>query len=150
MQSKLYEWWNIKKPLNEDTAFFKDLFTPDTNFKGCDICMMDSNYPRARKNHMFLLHYNQTGGNRRNQQLPINVLKRGPIKYFSINFNWYKDFYDFFQERIEDDFFDAVYNRFVSNGQYKVEGYAEIINQQHGDFIIAESLANKYLYCLSF
>ena len=112
--------------------------------------MMDSNYPRARKNHMFLLHYNQMGGNRRNQQLPINVLKRGPIKYFSINFNRHKDFYDFFQERIEDDFFDAVYNRFVSNGQYKVEGYAEIINQQHGDFIIAESLANKYLYCLSF
>ena len=59
-----YIWQHL---VNEDNAFFKDLFTPGTNFKGCDICMMDFNYPRARKNHMFLLHYNQAGGNRRNQ-----------------------------------------------------------------------------------
>ena len=34
---------------------------------------------------------------------------------------------------------DAVYSRFVSDGGYKIQGYAEIINQQQGKFIIAES-----------
>ena len=52
---------------------------------------------------MFLLHYNQMGGNRRNQQLPINILKRGSVKYFSINYNQHRNFYNFFQEQIADD-----------------------------------------------
>ena len=96
----------------------------------------------------FLLHYNQMGGNRRNQQLPKNVLRRGPITYFSINYNQHKSFYNFFQEQIVDDFLDVVYSRFVSDGEYNIQGYAEIINQQQGEFIIAEStrvwLTNTY------
>ena len=71
---------------------------------------------------MFLLHYKQMGGNRRNQQLPINVLRRGPITYFSINYSQHKSFYNFFQEQIFDDFLDAVYSRFISNGEYKIQG----------------------------
>ena len=77
---------------------------------------------------MFLLHYNQMGGKRRNQQLPINILKRGSIKYFSINYNQHINFY--FQEQIADDFLDSVYGRFVSSDtEYKIQRYAEIINQ---------------------
>lgn len=41
-----------------------------------------------------------------------------------------------------------MYSRFVSDGEYKIQGYAEIINQQHGDFIVAETtrvwLTNTY------
>ena len=122
-----YIWQHL---VNEDDCCFKDLFTPDTNTKSCDICRIHFKNSRTRKNHMFLLHYNQVGGNRRNQQLPINILKRGPIKYFSINYNQHKNFYNFFQEQIADDFLDSVYRRFVSSDTgYKLQGYAEIINQ---------------------
>ena len=88
---------------------------------------------------MFLFHYNQSEGSRMNQQLPLNVLKRGPITYFSVNFNQHKDFYNFFEESIVDDFLDAVYARFVPDGEIKIQGYAEIINQQQDDNIISEN-----------
>ena len=43
---------------------------------------------------------------------------------------------------------DAVYSRFFSDGEYKMQGYTEIINQQQGEFTIAEStrvwLTNTY------
>ena len=97
---------------------------------------------------MFLFHYNQSGGGKMNQQLPLNVLKRGPITYFSVNFNQHKDFYNFFEESIVDDFLDAVYARFVPDGEIKIQGYAEIINQQQGNNIISENkrvwLTNVY------
>ena len=59
--------------------------------------------PEVKKN-MFLFHYGkhqQLGGNRdpRNSTLPINVLKRGPTTYYSINFNQHKNFYDFFSSQ---------------------------------------------------
>lgn len=88
------------------------------------------------------------GGSRTNQQLPINIFKRGPIKYFSINYNQHKNFYNFLGEQIVDDFLDSVHSRFVSDGEYKLRGYAEIINRQQGDFLIAQStrvwLTNTY------
>ena len=97
---------------------------------------------------MFLFHYSQMGGSRTNQQLPINIFKRGPIKYFSINYNQHKNFYNFLGEQIVDDFLDSVHSRFVSDGEYKLRGYAEIINRQQGDFLIAQStrvwLTNTY------
>ena len=97
---------------------------------------------------MFLFHYNQSGGSRMNQQLPLNVLKRGPITYFSVNFNQHKDFYNFFEESIVDDFLDAVYARFAPDDEIKIQGYAEIINQQQGNNIISENkrvwLTNVY------
>lgn len=57
---------------------------------------------------MFLLHRNQTGSNRTNQQLPVNVLQRGQIKYFSINYQQHKNFYDFFQEGVVDYFLQSI------------------------------------------
>ena len=88
------------------------------------------------------------GGNRGNQHLPVNILKRGPIKYFTISYNQHENFYNFFEEQIVDDFLNSVYERFEPNDQYKIQGYAEIINQQQGEFIVAEStcvwLTNTY------
>ena len=63
-----YIWQHL---VNEDNCYFKDLFAPDVNLRGCDICKIFFKNSRTRKNNMFLLHYNQMGGNRRNQQLPI-------------------------------------------------------------------------------
>ena len=86
------------------------------------------------------------GGNRKKQQLPVNIL-RGPIKYFTISYNQHKNFYNIF-EKIFRLFLDSVYARFDPDDQYKIQGYAEIINQQQGEFIIAESsrvwLSNTY------
>ena len=39
-----------------------------------------------KKNHNFLFHRHQQTGGAINQQLPVNVLKSGPITYYSINF----------------------------------------------------------------
>ena len=50
--------------------------------------MMEFKNCRLKKiPHVFIPLYSQAGDSRLNQQLPINVLRRGPIKYFSINYN---------------------------------------------------------------
>ena len=86
---------------------------------------------------MFLFHYGQMGGNRGNGQLPLNILRRGPITYCTISYQEHKDFYNFFSE-IED-FLNSVYSRFNPDTDYKIQGYAEIINQQQGEYVIAEN-----------
>ena len=86
---------------------------------------------------MFLFHYGQMGGNRGNGQLPLNILRRGPITYYTISYQEHKNFYDFFIE-IED-FLNSVYSMFNPDRDYKIQGYAEIINQQQGEYIIAEN-----------
>ena len=69
------------------------------------------------------------GGNRRNDQLPLNILRR-PITYYMISYQQHKNFYDFFSEGVGEDFLSTVYSRFNPDGDYKMQGYAEIINQQ--------------------
>ena len=86
-----------------------------------------------------MLYYNQVGGSRMNQQLPINVLRRGPIMYYSINFQQHKKFYDFYQESVVDDFLNSVYGRFVFDAEYKIQGYVEVINYQLGEIINLEN-----------
>ena len=49
-----------------------------------------------------------------NQQLPVNIWKRGSITYYSINFHQHKNFYDFYDEKIVDSFFNSVKDLFVS------------------------------------
>ena len=75
--------------------------------------MMELKGCRLRKKHMFLFHYYQPGGSPINQQLPLHVLKRGPITYFIVNFNQHNNFYNFFEESIVDDFLRSVYAFFV-------------------------------------
>ena len=113
--------------VNENNYFFRELFSPDNVSKRCDECKLEFKNSRLKKNHNFLLHYNQVR-RRRNQQLPINVLRRGPIFYYSINFDQHKNFHDFYNEKIVDDFLNSVYERFVSGKNFHIQGYVEIIN----------------------
>ena len=66
-----------------------------------------------KKNHMFLYHYNQRGGARqRSNDLPLNILKRGQITYYSVNFDQHKDYFDFHSTDMIDVFLDVVYHAF--------------------------------------
>ena len=90
---------------------------------------------------MFFFHYGkhqQMGGNRgpRTSSLPINVLKRGPITYYSINFNQHQKFYDFFSSGIVDAFLESAYEIYRPTKENKFQGYTEIVNQQRGEIIL--------------
>ena len=102
---------------------------------------------------MFLFHYGQhkqqLGGRRSGMsRLPLNILKRGPITYYSINFVQHKNFYDFFSSSAVDVFLDSVYKTFRPvNKESKFQGYAEIVNQQRGEVILEDKriwLTNSY------
>ena len=102
---------------------------------------------------MFLYHYGsgrQVGGrNPRNNGLPINILRRGPITYCSISFDQHKNFYDFFSINVVDEFMNSVYAAYRPEKDNKIQGYAEIINQQRGELIVLEDsrvwLTNTFL-----
>ena len=129
--------------INDEDIYFKDLFLPDTIDKTCRICNVIFKSPRSKKEHMFLFHYGkhrQIGGNRaqRTSTLPISVLNRGPITHYSINFMQHKNFYDLFSSGIVDAFLDSVYEIYRPSKENKIQGYAEIINQQRGDIILED------------
>ena len=81
---------------------------------------------------MFLVHYSQQGGGRSDSDLPLNVLKRGSIMYYAINFNQHKNFYDFYSGDMVDDFLGVTYQTFtlLKNIDHKFQVYFEIMNQQ--------------------
>ena len=98
---------------------------------------------RNKKKHMFLFHYGkhqQMGGNRepRTSRLPINVLKRGPITYYSINYIQHKNFYNFLSSGIVHAFLDSFYEIYRPTKENKIQGYAEIVNQQRGEIILED------------
>ena len=82
---------------------------------------------------MFLYHYSQAGGARnRLNDLPVNVLRRRQIVYYSVNFDQHRNYYKFFSTDMIDTFLDAVYDTFKPERDllYEFQGYFEIINQQ--------------------
>ena len=96
-----------------------------------------------KKTHVFFFHYGkhqQMGGNRgpRTSSLPINVLKRGPITYYSINFNQHKKIYDFSSSGIVDAFLESVYEIYRPTKENKFQGYAAIVYQQRGEIILED------------
>ena len=101
---------------------------------------------------MFLFHYsakNQIGGRRPDcSALPLNVLKRGSITHYSINFSQHKNFYDFYKSDVLDSFLNSVYKTFRPIKDCKFHRYAEIVNQQRGQDTILEDtrvwLTNSY------
>ena len=98
--------------IREDNAHFKNLFEPDTLDKTYRLCRIIFDSAGNKKRHMFLFYYLQTGGrggNLRTSDLPLNILRRGPITYYSINFEQHKNFYDFFSTDVVDIFLDSVY-----------------------------------------
>ena len=130
--------------INDQDIFFKDLFTPDTIEKTCRICNETFKSSRSKKKHMFLFHYGkhrQIGRNRGTSTLPINVLKRGPITYYSFNFDQHQNFYDFFSSGVVDAFLESVYETYRPTKENKFQGYAEIVNQQRGEIILEHKCA---------
>ena len=65
--------------ISEDNYFFRELFLPDNNSKKCDERQVQFKNCRKKKNYNFLFYRHQQTGGAINQQLPVNVLKRGPI-----------------------------------------------------------------------
>ena len=127
--------------VDTEDQYFKDLFLPDTIEKTCKSCNLTFKNCRTKKIHMFLFHYsgkNQTGRSRRSSRLPLNVLKRGTITYYSINFEQHKNFYDFFSSDILDSFIQSVYEKFTPDKECKFQGFAEIVNQQMGEIILTD------------
>ena len=101
------------------TCFTLILWTE--NAKKC--CMM-LNSNRMKK-ITFLYHYSQAGGARnRLNDLPVNVLRRGQIVYYSVNFDQHRNYYKFFSTDMIDTFLDAVYDTFKPerNLLYKFQG----------------------------
>ena len=129
--------------INEDDAHFKDLFTPDTHDQTCKICQKKFDSARSKKMHMFLFHYGtsqQIGGRGPGtSDLPLNILRRGPIPYYSITFDQHKLFYDFFSTGLVDDFLNSTYQVYRSDKENKIQGYVEIINQQYDEVILEDT-----------
>ena len=93
-----------------------------------------------KKTHSFLVHREQQVGVSTNQQLLLNISKRGVITYYSINYFQHKNFYDFSDaEKIVDNFFRTFERSFVSNKKVKMYGYIELINYQPSEIIELES-----------
>ena len=119
--------------VDQANSYFLDLFRTDTLDRKCKKCCMTLNSKRMKKNHMFLYHYSQAGGARyRLIDLPLNVLRRAQIVYYSVNFDQYRNYYNFLSIDMIDTFLDVVYDAFNPgrNLLYKFQGYFEIINQQ--------------------
>ena len=115
------------------------MFLSDTIDKTCRICRETFKSSRNKKKHMFLFHYGkqQIDGRRpTTSALPLNVLKRGPITYYSISFNQPKNFDDFFSSGVVDVFLDSVYETYRPVKEIKIQGYAEIIDQRRGETIL--------------
>ena len=114
---KMYYIWHHS--INENNNFFMELFSRDNSSKRCNVFKMIFKICRLNKNHNSLLHYNQVGDSRMNQQLSVNILRRGSIMYYTINFQQRKKFYDFYQKSVVDDFLNFVYKCFASGANIK-------------------------------
>ena len=68
--------------------------------------------------------------------LPLNILRRLPLTYYSINFEQHKIFYDFFSTGVVDVFLQNVYQVFQHKKENKIQTYVEIINQQRGEIVL--------------
>lgn len=81
---------------------------------------------------LFLYHYNQLGGARNDRGARLNVLKRGQITHYSVNFRQHNAHYDFYSSDMVDVSLDAVHRTFTPqrNLIYKFQAYFEIVNQQ--------------------
>ena len=133
--------YQLYNSVNENKYFFRDLFPPDSNSKRCDDCRIQFKNCRQKKNHNFLVHRNQQTRGAINQQLPVNILKRGPVTYYSINFYQHKNCYDFFDEKIVDRFFKSVQGSFesVRGKEFKIQRYFELKNHQQTEIIELEN-----------
>ena len=96
------------------------------------------------KNHCFLVYREQQVGGTTNKQLPLNILKRGGITYYSISYFQHKNYYNYFvAEKIVDSFLNSFERSFVSTKKVKKQGYIELVNYQPSEVI---KLENKTMW----
>ena len=125
--------------IREDVVHFQNLFESDTLDKTCTMCRKTFDSAGNKKKRMLLFHYLQTGGrgnNPRMSDLPLNILRRLPLTYYSINFVQHKIFYDFFSTGMVDVFLQNVYQVFQHKKENKIQTYIEIINQTRGEIVL--------------
>ena len=118
--------------INPNEENFLNLFKPNyLQDHKCEKCQLNFSNNESKKRHMFLRHCKQLGGSR-NNNIPLNILKRGQITYYSINFNQHKSFYDFYSADMVNGFLNSVYQSFKpnKNTKYKFQVYFELVNQQ--------------------
>lgn len=105
--------------INEEDVHFKDLFTPDTIDKTYRICRSTFNNARSKKKHMFLFHYGTKqhigSSGSGTSKLPLDILRRGSITYYSISFDQHKNFYDSFSTGVVNTFLNSVYQLYRPN-----------------------------------
>ena len=100
--------------------------------KKCEYCSRQFWTHQEKKNHACFSHYHrlplQVGSSRTVSCL--NILRRGEIIGFSINFEQHQNHYNFFAFDIVPVFLDVVYRNFVSkvNVKHKFQGFIELLN----------------------
>ena len=87
-----YQKYHLIDSTNEN---FLNIFKPDYLDFNCSKCHLNFTKKEDKTKHMFLKHFNeknqiQFGGYR--NIISLNVLKRGKITNYSINFNQHKNF----------------------------------------------------------
>ena len=115
----LKEHYKKHHKVDPKNVHFLKLFERDNNYLNdltCSICRLNFSSNTKKKNHIFLRHYlqsprQQVGGAIVDSR-HLNILHRGKIIYFSINYDQHKGFYDFFSSDMVSDFLDNVYKAF--------------------------------------
>ena len=134
--------------INENNYYFKELLSLDSNShypKYCDKCKRAISTCRVKKNHSFLKHYQQIDGFLNNR--PINISRRGPVTYFSINFSLHSNFYNLFDgEKTIDDFIEVVRQKFVPNDNAEVQGSIYLVNYQPAQSNVISELEDKRIW----
>ena len=77
-----------------------------------------------------MFHRNQQIGGAINSG-PVNIIRRGTITYFSINFSQHERFNNFHNENFVDNFLSSVKDVFVPatrGNEYKIQAYFELKN----------------------
>lgn len=97
-----------------------------------------------KKTHRFLSHY-QIRGSADNR--PLNILKRGPITYYSINFDQHSNFYNFFDARkIVVDFLNSAKSKFVVTDNVEVQGSVSLVNYQLAESDVIIELEDQRIW----
>ena len=131
----------MKDFIDPNNFHFKNLFEEsDLNNRLCPSSQLIFSSNIRKKSHMFLCHYSQQpkqqiGGSITDSSC-LNILNRGKIIYFSINYDQYKDHYNnFFSSDMVPEFLDAIYKSFKPKAatKYKFHAFFELVNQQKID-----------------
>ena len=117
--------------IRENDVHFQNLFEPNTIDKTFTMYRKTFDSARNKKKQI-----GGRGNNPRMSDLPLNILRRPPLTYYSINFEQHKNFYDFFSTGAVDTFLQNVYQVFQHKKENIIQAYIEIINQQRGEIML--------------